>query len=382
MRHASCGLLAVLFCLAIFGTCSAAETTVLYGDHVTKLADAPDGTPRALWVTPLQLTEISGFVLKPEGVCLDEICIPIDQDAAAGFVRAQGDAKEINLAKLAEKLGQPRVVDAEQKVWSFGPRPALGGGSESLVAPDFGLVDRTGKMVHLSDFRGKKVLLVTWASWCGCRLDLAGWQKLYEELKDKNFEIVAVAEDTGGEAAAGRYYDQAKATYTTLIDPQHVVSSLYHMVNVPMGVWIDEAGRIVRPAEVAYSKNVALLGIKVEGDRYAAGLRDWVAQGEKSAFALSADELRKRMAPPDPKLGLADANFKLGVYLHQQGDDTAAAKYWSEAQTLAPDNWNYHRQPWSFTPAEANGRWMKKYGELKGKGQTYYPPLDLPKVDP
>ena len=61
--------------------------------------------------------------------------------------------------------------------------------------------------MHLSDFRGRKVFLVTWASWCGCKLDLAGWQTLYEELKDKNLQIVAVAEDTAGEAAAGEWYD-------------------------------------------------------------------------------------------------------------------------------------------------------------------------------
>ena len=124
-------------------------------------------------------------------------------------------------------------------------------------APDFVLPDRTGKIVHLSDFRGKKVFLVTWASWCGCKLDLAGWQALYEELQDKNFHIVAVAEDTAGEAAAGEWYDKAKATYTTLIDRDHVVSSLYHMVNVPTGVWIDEQGKIVRPSEVAYSRDMA-----------------------------------------------------------------------------------------------------------------------------
>jgi hypothetical protein len=201
---------------------------------------------------------------------------------------------------------------------------------------------------------------------------------LYEQLKGKNFEIIAVAQDTGGEEAASKYYDKAKATYTTLIDKQHVVSSLYHMVNVPMGVWIDEQGHIVRLAEVAYSKSVQLMSIKVEGDRYVAALRDWVDKGPQSIYAMKPDELRKRVAPPDPLIALAEANFKLGVYFQQQNDLATADKYWQAAQRLAPANWNYHRQAWSFTPEKAIPNWLKKFGELKGK--DYYPKLDLPEM--
>jgi hypothetical protein len=88
---------------------------------------------------------------------------------------------------------------------SFGEIPVLRGAFyNSRIAPDFAVPDRTGKLVHLSDFRGKKALVITWASWWGCRLDLPGWQKLYTELHDKNFEIIAAAQDTGGEAAAGK----------------------------------------------------------------------------------------------------------------------------------------------------------------------------------
>lgn len=199
---------------------------------------------------------------------------------------------------------------------------------------------------------------------------------MYSQLEAKNFEIIAVAQDTGGEEAAGKYYDKAKATYTTLIDTQHVISSLYHMVNVPMGVWIDEQGRIVRPAEVAYSKKTQLMSIKVDGDHYVAALRDWVDKGDQSKYAMKADELRKRLQPPDASIALAEANFKLGVYFQQQKDLSTADKYWQAAQKLAPNNWNYHRQAWFFTPDKAISNWLKKFGELKGK--DYYPKLDLP----
>ncbi|MBI2824080.1 MAG: TlpA family protein disulfide reductase [Planctomycetia bacterium] len=381
MKSSTCPIAAAIAAtLFLVGAARAAGTTVLYADRAVKLDKTFDDGDQ-LWITPEQLTEISGFVLKPQGVCLDDICIPIGRKPADGFVRTENGQELFNLTKLARKLDQPVVADQERKAWSFGPRSSAAGGDfTSVMAPDFVLPDRQGKLVHLSDFRGKKVFLVTWASWCGCRLDLPGWQTLYEELKDKGLEIIAVAEDTGGEEAAGKFYDRAKATYTTLIDPAHVVSTLYQMVNVPMGVWIDEQGRIVRPAEVAYSKKVSLLSIKVDGDHYVAGLRDWVAKGDQSVYALKDEALRKRLPQRDAKSGLADANFKLAVQLHKQGDETGAEQYWRAAQELEPDNWNYHRQAWAFHPGEANGLWMKKYRELGDR--EYYAPLDLPEQTP
>jgi len=78
---------------------------------------------------------------------------------------------------------------------------------------------------------------------------------IYEKLKDKNFEIVSVAQDTNGVKDAGQWITVAKPTYTELIDEKHLVSKLYNMVNVPTGVWINEQGKIVRPNEVAFVNN-------------------------------------------------------------------------------------------------------------------------------
>ena len=72
------------------------------------------------------------------------------------------------------------------------------------------------------------------------------WQSIYEELKSDNFEIISVAEDSAGEAAAGPIFDAAGVTYTSIIDVNHHISSLYNLVNVPSGVWIDEEGNEIR----------------------------------------------------------------------------------------------------------------------------------------
>ncbi len=207
-------------------------------------------------------------------------------------------------------------------------------------------------------------------------MDLPGWQAIYEELKDKNFEIIAAAQDTAGEEASGKFYDRAKATYTTLNDPQHTVSSLYNMINVPTGVWIDEEGRIVRPPEVAYSKEQEVLGQIIGNDRYIEGLYDWVENGSESKFVVPTEELTKQFSVRDPKLRLADTHFKLAVYYHGQDDEDAAAEHWQQAQRLNPNSWNYHRQQWSFQPKTAMKKWFKKFKALDGK--PYYAPIDLP----
>jgi hypothetical protein len=182
---------------------------------------------------------------------------------------------------------------------------------------------------------------------------------VYAELKDRSFEIVAAAQDTGGEAAAGKWYDAAKATFTTLIDTGHAVSSAYQFINVPMGIWIDERGRVVRPAEPAWTSNQTMKigdkSIVTEGEVYVAALRDWVQNGERSSYALSDDEFARRVKPRSAAEMEADASFKLAVWFHDRGNGELAAKYWRRAQELNPDDWNYHRQEWSFAPARPGG---------------------------
>lgn len=143
----------------------AAGATVLYNDQTFAIEEVL-ASPNELWVSPADLTRINGFVLKPEGACLDDLCIPIAQNADSDlFVRREGKSW-ISLTELARKIQQPFVHDADAAAWSFGAMPLVRRSFlESAIAPDFALTDRNGKTVRLSDFRGKKVMIVTWASW-------------------------------------------------------------------------------------------------------------------------------------------------------------------------------------------------------------------------
>ncbi len=194
---------------------------------------------------------------------------------------------------------------------------------------------------------------------------------MFEELKDENFVIISAAQDTGGEAAAGTWYDQAKAQFVTLVDEDHAISSLYNLVNVPSAVWIDESGKVIRIDENAYAEVHEGEGFSFGRNDYAPMVKDWVMNGAKSKFAQGnaiPDLVRSN------EQNLAEANFKLGVYFFKEGNMEAADKYWMVAEKLNPDSWNYHRQDWSFTPEQAGANWMKKFSALEGK--PYYRPID------
>ena len=139
--------------------------TVLYKERVVEISETlPDASE--LWVKPEDLTRINDFELKPQGACLADLCVPVLQDRDSDMYVTRHGQGWFNVTGLADKLQQAWVADYDDGVFSFGVMPLerqsfFRGG----VAPDFELPDRDGNIVRLSDFKGKKVLLLTWASW-------------------------------------------------------------------------------------------------------------------------------------------------------------------------------------------------------------------------
>ena len=166
MRHQ---VLAVILAAAALGPAALAfspqappaKATVLYDDRsivLDQVGPDPTHSPDVLWVRKTDLPRINDFVLKPQGACRADLCIPVSKDMTRGAY--------FNLTAFARKVGQAVVVDRAARVWSFGEIPVLRGQFvNSRIAPDFAVPDRKGRLVRLSDFRGKKVLVVTWASW-------------------------------------------------------------------------------------------------------------------------------------------------------------------------------------------------------------------------
>ena len=158
--------------LAIAGACVVAvhaadqnTRTLIYDGIATEVSAAPE-TSSDLWTTTGDLTRATRFVIKPEGVCRDALCFPLPKVRKAEFVSKKGATTWFNLSNFARLIKQSFVTDQKNNVWYFGVRAEEQNGYlASLEAPNFTLPDLNGKPHSLADFRGKKVLLVTWASW-------------------------------------------------------------------------------------------------------------------------------------------------------------------------------------------------------------------------
>ncbi len=135
--------------------------TVIYEDKPVSVAGA-EARGDDLWIAQPELQSATGWELKPQGICRGERCVPIPPGRREQFLRGE----LVNFAALARQLGLPVVHDDKHAVWFFGEsdearRAALA----ALEAPDFTLPDLDGRRHSLSDYRGRKVLLLSWASW-------------------------------------------------------------------------------------------------------------------------------------------------------------------------------------------------------------------------
>lgn len=134
--------------------------TILSDRGIAAVEARADGED--LWVDTGDLERATGWRHKPEGLCQGDVCVPIPASLAAGML-ADG---QVNVAAFWRHLRRPVVHSGDGAHWYLGEgatsrREQL----ESLQAPDFTLPDVDGKPHSLSDYRGKKVLLATWASW-------------------------------------------------------------------------------------------------------------------------------------------------------------------------------------------------------------------------
>lgn len=220
------------------------------------------------------------------------------------------------------------------------------------------------------------------------------WQAVYEDHKDDDFMIIAVAQESRGLEAAQEFIDEANPSYTVLIDQNHVVSDLYNLTNVPQATWIDETGHIVRPPETAGAHDAwramnkedmsmpdtaAAITEKAQ-TTYMSALRDWAKNGADSKFAFDDAAARAHLKTPTSDTALAFANFHLGRYLFQNGKRDEGSKFLRTASELKPDSWTIYRQAMDLKEIGPTGLAADEafFARVDALGsERYYEPPDM-----
>ena len=99
------------------------------------------------------LAHATGWVLKPEGLCRGEMCVPA----------RELDAASLDLSGVARALHRSVAIDVDGGVAAFAGDPMSAGMRASI--DELELPDLDGNLVRMSDFAGRKRLLIAWASW-------------------------------------------------------------------------------------------------------------------------------------------------------------------------------------------------------------------------
>jgi hypothetical protein len=230
---------------------------------------------------------------------------------------------------------------------------------------------------------------------------------LRTELHPHGLEIVTVSLELSGPDASRPYIEAARPDHPSLLDPTHRMDALFGVVNIPNVVWVDEAGLIVRPPEPGWPDDTQKLpegmfesmprlgrarnaparpegaagqrgaiGSGQDRGSYADAIRDWVARGAASDFALSPSEVVARSQPRSPAVSEAAAHFALAEHLWREGRRDLALGHFRACHALQPENWTYKRQAWSLVGNERVGGEFGRFAQGPVKGEEDDWPFD------
>jgi hypothetical protein len=130
-------------------------------NHTGEIAQAQVGSEFGQFAIPLNDFEIiTGWKLKPEGLCIDQICVAVRDP------KSLTNQTEIDIVEFARITNQNIVVDHVRKIAALGEHAdTRSEAMTTLDAPDFTLPDIHGKQISFSDFNRRKRLLLAWSSW-------------------------------------------------------------------------------------------------------------------------------------------------------------------------------------------------------------------------
>ncbi|HEX6059112.1 MAG TPA: TlpA disulfide reductase family protein [Gemmatimonadaceae bacterium] len=144
--------------------------------------------------------------------------------------------------------------------WRLAPQAgaALGIAAMNQAAPDFRLTTLDGAAVSMDSLRGKVVLLNFWATWCPpCRIEMPGFQDVYDAHRDDGFVVLGVSTDATGRGPVRDFLRERGITYPVAMASGEIVRSYGGARVLPTSFLIDREGR-VRHEVRGYFSEVAL----------------------------------------------------------------------------------------------------------------------------
>ncbi len=190
--------------------------------------------------------------------------------------------------------------------------------------------------------------------------------------------MLTIACDAKGGAAAEPFITAAHQQHPSLLDEKLQVAELYDVRNVPAIFWIDERGRMIRANDPVYAQRRNRESGEVTlNQEYLDAVRDWAANGAKSAYVMDEKRLDSRLPDLEFDDVSAAASFHLGTYLALRGHPEDALVHFKRAHSLRPENWTYNRQAWNLGDIERDyGTTFQEALKDPASG-SFYPPLDL-----
>jgi peroxiredoxin len=153
--------------------------------------------------------------------------------------------------------------------YRFGPQlgAALGLGGRGSEAPPYAIATLDGSEISLEDLRGQVVLLNIWATWCGpCRIEMPGFQDVFEEYRTRGFTILGVSRDGPGSEVKVRAFLEAKGiTYPVAMETASSRAALRAIGEsnaLPTSFLIDRAGRIRHKVEGIFVEPTLRMAVK------------------------------------------------------------------------------------------------------------------------
>ena len=187
--------------------------------------------------------------------------------------------------------------------------------------------------------------------------------------------MISIALDRSAEDARP-WIEEAKPTHPSLIDADHRVAELYGVVNIPTTVWIDEAGRIVRPHTLTPADDKFKQVTEIDSAPILDSLRAWVREG---ALPFPEAAVAEQVMCPTPDEQLARTEFALGWQLSQTGHDEAAERHFVHAGELSPNDWTIRRASLVMRGLEPMGgpEFVEMFQSWNDAGKPYYAPRRL-----